>query len=66
MEKVLGVIFNTIVHENFMKTKALLFKRVILSIRKTVELICESSCKNVTFSLTLIFLRVHMRVCETS
>ena len=61
----LNVIFNTIVHGNFIEMKALLFKKVILSIRKTMKLICGSSYKNVTFSLTLIFLRVYIEVCRT-
>ena len=65
MKKVLSIIFNTIVYGNFVKTKALPFKKVILSIRKTIELIYRSLHKNVAFSLTLIFLRVHIEVCRT-
>ena len=61
----LSVIFNTMVHENFIKMKALLFKRVILSIKKTAEPIYRSLCENVTFSLTLIFFKVYIRVYET-
>ena len=65
MEKVLGVIFDTMVHGNFVEMKALPFKKVILSIRKTMEPICRSSCENVAFSLISIFLRVHTGTCGT-